>query len=238
LVGPPASAPPGASRHFHPSGTGLLNFADPATIIDRFIRVIPTAVWIALAALLGVAAVATSAAVLSGRRARRHLGEARAVATAAMTDPLTGVLNRRGFSEAVERELERARRYRHPVALAFVDVRGLKAVNDSHGHLAGDRLLEEVAHLMRDSARTYDVVARIGGDELAVLLPEQSAGGASALADRIREQIPAHRKLLGFASPWDLTIGTAAFPDDGDDFEQLLLTADRRLYEQRGIYLR
>jgi len=134
--------------------------------------------------------------------------------------------------------LERARRYQHPVALAFIDVRGLKAVNDSQGHLAGDRLLQEVGHLMRESARAYDVVARIGGDELAVLLPEQSADGAAALADRIREQIPAHRKVLGFESSWDLTVGAAAFPEDGDDLEQLLATADRRLYEQRGIYLR
>jgi diguanylate cyclase (GGDEF)-like protein len=159
------------------------------------------------------------------------------VTAAALTDPQTGVLNRRGFLEAAERELGRARRYNHPLALAFVDIRGLKAVNDSEGHLAGDRLLRRVTLLLRDSARTHDLVGRIGGDELAVLLAEQSAAGAAAMTQRVRAQVPAARSDLRLATPWDVTIGTASFPEDGDAFEQLLAAADRRLYEQRGIHL-
>jgi diguanylate cyclase (GGDEF)-like protein len=138
----------------------------------------------------------------------------------------------------VEQELERARRYGHQLALAFVDVRGLKAVNDSQGHLAGDRLLKEVARLLTDSARTYDVVGRIGGDELAILLPEQSSDGVEAMAERIRGKVPARRAGLGLNANWDLTIGTSVYPVDGEDFDSLLATADRRLYEQRGIYIR
>jgi len=207
-------------------------------VIERFINVIPTGVWIALAASIALAAVAGGVALRSSRRARRQAGEVAAVTAAALTDPLTGVLNRRGFSEAVERELARAGRYEHPLALAFVDVRGLKAVNDSEGHVAGDRLLKQVALLLRESAREHDLVGRIGGDELAMLLVEQSGEGAAAMTRRVREQISTHRAAVGLNTAWDVTVGTAVFPGDGETFEELLTVADRRLYEQRGIELR
>jgi diguanylate cyclase (GGDEF)-like protein len=208
-----------------------------ATVIERFIRVIPMGVWIALAVALVLAAVAGAAALRSSRRVRQQAGQVAAVTEAALTDPLTGVLNRRGFMDAAERELDRARRYGHPLSLAFVDIRGLKSVNDTEGHLAGDRLLSRVTTLLRESARTHDLVGRIGGDELAVLLAEQPAEGATAMTQRVRSQIPSHRASLGLVTPWDVTIGTAAFPDDGDNLERLLDAADRRLYEQRGINL-
>jgi diguanylate cyclase (GGDEF)-like protein len=211
--------------------------ASGSTVIDRFINVVPTGVWIALAAALLMAAVAGAAAVRSGRRIRLQEGEVAAVTAAARTDALTGVLNRRGFLEAAERELGRAQRYGHPLALAFVDIRGLKAVNDTEGHLAGDRLLKRVTALLRESARTHDLVGRIGGDELAVLLAEQSADGAAAMTQRVRAQVPAYRASLGLVTPWDVTVGTAAFPEDGETFEELLAAADRRLYQQRGIDL-
>jgi len=230
--------PGGGSPSTSSSGHGLDDPATPATVIEHFINIVPTGVWIGLVAALAMAALATGAAVASGRRARRRLGEVAAVTTVAVTDALTGLLNRRGFSEAVDRELKRAHRYEHPLALAFIDVRGLKAVNDSQGHLAGDRLLRDVGRLLSESARTYDMVGRIGGDELAILLPEQSAAGVAALADRIRAKVPDHRADLGLNATWDLTIGTSVFPEDGEDFEQLLAAADRRLYEQRGIYIR
>ncbi|MBV9424051.1 MAG: GGDEF domain-containing protein [Solirubrobacterales bacterium] len=201
-------------------------------------NVIPTGVWIALAAALVLAAVGTAAALRSGLVARRRAGEIAAVSAAALTDSLTGVLNRRGFTEAVERELARARRYDRSFVLAYVDVRGLKGVNDSQGHLAGDRLLTGVASLLTESARADDIVGRIGGDELGLLLVEQSAEGAAAVTHRIRSQVPERRAALGIQAPWDLTIGTAAFPEDGETFDELLSTADRRLYEQRGIELR
>ena len=119
------------------------------------------------------------------------------VSAAALTDPLTGVLNRRGFTEAVERELARARRYGRPFVLAYVDVRGLKAVNDTEGHLAGDELLKGVAGLLHDSARADDVVGRLGGDELGLLLAEQTADDAEVVTDRIQSQIPERRAELG-----------------------------------------
>jgi diguanylate cyclase (GGDEF)-like protein len=203
----------------------------------RVIRVIPTGVWIALAAALGLAAMGGIAAFLTSRRARRQGAQFAAVSAAALTDSLTGVLNRRGFTEAVERELARARRYDRSFVLAYVDIRGLKGVNDSEGHLAGDELLREAARLLTDSARADDVVGRIGGDELGLLLAEQTAEGAAVVSRRIESEVASRRSEIGLRAPWDLTIGTAAFPEDGDSFEDLLRAADRRLYEQRGIKL-
>jgi diguanylate cyclase (GGDEF)-like protein len=223
------------SRRSTPVSSAVNNPA--GAVIEHFISVIPAGVWLALAASLALAALAGVAALRSGRRFRIQAGEVAAVTEAALTDPLTGVLNRRGFLEAAERELGRAHRYGHPLALAFVDIRGLKAVNDSEGHLAGDRLLRRVTLLLRDSARTHDLVGRIGGDELGVLLAEQDAAGAAAMTQRVRAQVPPARGDLRLSTPWDVTIGTATFPEDGDTFEQLLAAADRRLYEQRGIRL-
>jgi diguanylate cyclase (GGDEF)-like protein len=227
------SAPAASAQHHHLKAS----LGPVSTVIAKFINVIPTGVWIALGVALALAAVAGAAALRSTRRARRNTGEIAAVTAAALTDPLTGLLNRRGFIEAAERELDRARRYDHPLALAFVDIRGLKAVNDTEGHLAGDRVLGEVSMLLRESARTNDLVGRIGGDELAVLLAEQSADGAEAMIQRVRAQIPASRASLGVVTAWDVTIGTSSFPQDGATFEQLLDAADRRLYKQRGIDL-
>jgi diguanylate cyclase (GGDEF)-like protein len=207
-------------------------------VFDHFVNDVPDAVWWALAASLGLAVVGVGAAVAFRQKANRHAGRYAAVAAAALTDPLTGVLNRRGFTEAVERELARARRYHRPFVLAYVDVRGLKAVNDTEGHLAGDELLKGVAGLLSESARADDVVGRLGGDELGVLLAEQSADVAATVTARIEEEVVNRRASLGLSVPWSLTIGTAAYPEDGETFDELIRTADRRLYEQRGIDLR
>ena len=199
---------------------------------------VPIGVWIALAAALALAATGGVATAVTGQRSRRQAATLAAVSAQALTDPLTGVLNRRGFLDALERELARARRYDRQVALAYIDVRGLKAVNDSEGHLAGDQLLREAAGMLEDSARADDVVGRIGGDELALLLGEQSNDGARVVAKRIKGQVPARRAMLRLRQPWDLTIGTASYPADGETVDELLAAADRRLYEQRGIAIR
>jgi diguanylate cyclase (GGDEF)-like protein len=223
----------------HPARTVLPPpSVNPAAAVLHFISVIPTAVWIALAVAIGLAAIGGGAAFALGRRASRTARQVAAVTAVAATDQLTGLLNRRGFTESAERELERARRYGHPLALAYLDIRGLKAVNDSEGHRAGDQLLAEVAGIVSRSARSHDVVGRVGGDELAVLLAEQAGPGAAALGRRVRDQIPSRRDALGLRQYWDVTVGTASFPYDGDTLEELLAAADRRMYEERGIELR
>lgn len=206
-------------------------------VIDHYGR-IPWWIWLILGLALLAAALSGFAAWRWGRRAQAKAGEVAAVKADAMTDALTGILNRRGFTAAAQRELERAQRYGHPLALAFVDVRGLKAVNDSRGHQAGDRLLKEVASLLTSSSRSHDLVGRIGGDELAMLLTEQGAEGMAAVMRRVHAQLPNARAALGFDHDWDLTIGVAVYPRDGHSVDTLLAAADRRLYMQRGIELR
>jgi diguanylate cyclase (GGDEF)-like protein len=207
-------------------------------VIERIERVVPSEVWIALAATLAVAMCAGAVSLVQRRRARRQALRLEAVRAEALTDLLTGVLNRRGFLDAAERELARARRHQRPFALAFVDLRGLKAINDSEGHQAGDELIRQTARLLQESSRADDVVGRIGGDELGLLLAEHSAPEAEAAADRIVARVAARRKELRLRYPWELTVGTAAYPADGQSVQQLLAAADRRLYEQRGIRLR
>ncbi|HWD63925.1 MAG TPA: GGDEF domain-containing protein [Solirubrobacteraceae bacterium] len=203
----------------------------------RFVDHIPWWVWLIVGLALAVAALAGAAGLRAAALARRQRMALASVTAEALIDPLTGVLNRRGFIDAAERELARAQRYGRPFALAYADVRGLKAVNDTQGHMAGDELIRQATGLLEESARADDVVGRLGGDEFGLLLVEQAREGATVVTSRIRETLPARRAELGLEVPWDLTIGTAVFPDDGNDVHELLRAADRRLYEQRGITL-
>ncbi len=221
----------------HGAGSSSGSTSTVTRVITSIEHVVPGWVWLVLAASLALAAAAATAAFVATRRVQRQAGQFAAVTAAALTDPLTGVLNRRGFIEALERELARARRYNLRFVLAYVDVRNLKGVNDTEGHLAGDELLKDAAHLLKDSARADDVVGRIGGDEMGLLLVEQGAEGADVVINRITSQIPERQEALGLRAPWDLTVGTSSFPDDGSTATELLATADRRLYEQRGIAL-
>ncbi|HYB29911.1 MAG TPA: GGDEF domain-containing protein [Solirubrobacteraceae bacterium] len=235
----PKPKSPRQVKHQSSGGSGLPNpLGAPAHAIIQVVKVIPSAVWIALAAAFGIALACVAVALRSSRRARRREREFVAISAAAQTDPLTGILNRRGFMDAAEREFARASRYDRPFVLAYVDVRGLKAVNDTEGHLVGDELIKAVAGLMKESARADDVVGRIGGDEFALLLGEQTADGAEPVVRRIRSHVEDRRAAMEIRVPWELTIGIAAFPHDGTTLEELLGIADRRLYEQRGIALR
>lgn len=153
----------------------------------------------------------------------------------AATDPLTGLLNRRGFSAGLEPELARAHRYRRPLSVAYIDVEGLKPINDRHGHEAGDRLLRTVANLISQESRDHDLCGRIGGDEFAVALIEQDQDGADAFSHRIAVRLHDCRTILGHSTRWGLTVGVAVFPEDGDSTDELLAAADRRLYAKRGI---
>ena len=228
-----------ATKHPSSGGSGITApFSPAATALVKFVNHIPTAIWVALGAACALALAFAALAFRSGRRARKQERQFAAISAAAQTDALTGIFNRRGFMDAAERELARASRYDRQFVLAYVDVRGLKAVNDTEGHLMGDELIKAVAGLMKESARADDVVGRIGGDEFALLLGEQTAEGAEPVLRRIRARVEERRSGMEIRVPWELTIGIAAFPDDGTTLEELLGVADRRLYEQRGIALR
>lgn len=145
-------------------------------------------------------------------------------------DPLTGLKNRRGFCRHLEDELSRAKRYRHPVALLFVDVDGLKRINDRYGHRAGDTVLRHVAAAIRAELRSTDEGGRWGGDEFAILAPNTPESAALALAERIRRLISreeGHGRVTA-------SIGIAVF-EPAPSVEtvaasDLIALADRALY--------
>jgi diguanylate cyclase (GGDEF)-like protein len=127
----------------------------------------------------------------SSARAIENARRYKAVTDLAELDPLSGLYNRRYFQETLEREVKRAQRYRRRLSLLVFDVDGLKAVNDQHGHLAGDALLVETAERLRSVTRSADVANRIGGDEFAVILPESTAADAQQLHERLSRVLEA-----------------------------------------------
>ena len=148
----------------------------------------------------------------------------------AVTDPLTGLYNRRLFSEAFEKELNRARRYGQPLGLVILDLHRFKEVNDKHGHPRGDEVLRAAATTLKRALRTSDSAFRIGGDEFALLLPQTDAAQALALSRRVGtvfEESIAHFQI-GVSVSMDH--GVATFPQDGDQADQLIRVADERLY--------
>jgi diguanylate cyclase (GGDEF)-like protein len=152
---------------------------------------------------------------------------------AARIDPLTGLSNRRAFHDQLDTEVERARRYGRPLSLVVLDIDRFKKANDAWGHQAGDRLLQRFAVLIEGKLRQGDSVYRVGGEEFAILLPETTAQGAVALAERLRRNVRRARLGLGHGEELELTVsaGVASYPEHGDGPEELFERADTALYE-------
>lgn len=158
----------------------------------------------------------------------------RQLAELAITDPLTGLFNRREFMQQLTAELERAGRYGHPVVLLMCDLDHFKQVNDSYGHQAGDQVLQSFARTLRDQLRQGDLVARYGGEEFIALLPETSLEASLVSAERIRLAVAA-LPVDTTSGPVSLTvsIGCAEFPRNGATGETVLAAADRALYRAK-----
>ena len=148
----------------------------------------------------------------------------------AVTDPLTGLYNRRLFTESLEKELNRARRYGLPLGLVILDLHRFKEVNDKYGHPRGDDVLRAAASTLRKSLRTSDSAFRIGGDEFALLLPQTDAPQALALSRRIETVFAETLEPLQLAVRVNMDHGVAIFPQDAEQADQLIRVADERLY--------
>jgi diguanylate cyclase (GGDEF)-like protein len=165
----------------------------------------------------------------------------RADATAkllASTDPLTGAYNRRTFLDLMEKELSRARRFDSPVSLVILDIDHFKRINDNHGHLVGDRVLQRFANVVRAELRKEDVLVRYGGEEFCVLVPDVAGPGAVTLAERIRAAVAREPFVFeGIEVPVTTSAGVAARIDEGpESVDRLVNRADEALYiaKRRG----
>jgi diguanylate cyclase len=173
--------------------------------------------------------VAGSVTVLHTTRARL-MTERAALRVSALSDPLTGLANRRALAERVGYEVARHARLGHSFALVALDLDGFKLVNDRFGHQAGDDLLRELAHALLDAVRDQDTVARIGGDEFCVLAPETGASGGERLAARVDAAV---RRVGTGLEALSASVGVAVFPDDGGSAAAVLEAADRAAIEHK-----
>jgi diguanylate cyclase (GGDEF)-like protein len=232
--------------------------ADPVAELQRFTSSDPSvqlrsALCVPLEGMGGVIGALTLYHQNSGAFTREHLRILRAVgskagltienavrfqlaATSAVTDELTGLPNARSLFLQLHRELARCKRTRSSLALLVIDLDGFKYVNDRFGHLEGNKVLQLTAAGLRASCREYDYVARMGGDEFVLILPGAEPDVVltrlhqlETVARRAGAQVCGEELL-------SLSVGDAFFPEDGDDAEQLLALADRRMYQMKQAH--
>jgi diguanylate cyclase (GGDEF)-like protein/PAS domain S-box-containing protein len=149
----------------------------------------------------------------------------------AATDALTGLANYRRLSEILESEIRRSERTARAFAVLLFDLNGMKRINDSHGHLAGNRALCRLSDIFRSSCRSIDTAARYGGDEFAIMLPETGAKEAEAVGRRICERLSNDREEPRLS----VGVGIAVYPENGATIDALLQAADLSLYEMKQL---
>jgi two-component system, cell cycle response regulator len=159
----------------------------------------------------------------------------------AITDPLTGIFNRRHFFQLANSELQRTCRYSHPLAVIMIDIDYFKRVNDTYGHAIGDQVLQELSSLISSALRSVDIFARYGGEEFIALLPETDLQAVSATAERLRRKV-AESPFCNRQHHINITIsiGVSALdlsvqlpPSQLGTFDQLVNLADQALYEAK-----
>jgi diguanylate cyclase (GGDEF)-like protein/putative nucleotidyltransferase with HDIG domain len=181
--------------------------------------------------VVGIGTLAVAAALIRGMRERAESLIA-SLYDASRTDPLTLLTNRRGHRETLDLELERARRGDAPLALLMGDLDHFKEVNDRCGHQVGDAALRRAATVFAEAKRKLDAVARVGGEEFALVLPNTNAHEAFAVAERIRCRL--REEFAEDPATLTISFGVAAFPEHAETAGALLRTADEALYAAKG----
>lgn len=151
----------------------------------------------------------------------------------ARTDPLTGLLNRRGFFEVAPRVVRAAAREGRSLAVILADVDGLKHINDVHGHAAGDEVLREAADVLCRALRASDAVARLGGDEFCALVDLAAAGDADVILRRIQDAVRARNAVRGRPYPFGISAGALDLADSREPLRKLLRIVDERMYAEK-----
>ncbi|MCL5023144.1 MAG: sensor domain-containing diguanylate cyclase [Nitrospirae bacterium] len=202
---------------------GVLNFADkrggePFTKADGDFL-------IAFAAYVSIAIRGTQCYLMSEQ-----------MRTLSITDSLTGLFNRRYFDNRLFEELQRATRYETVFALAIFDIDDFKLFNDTEGHPAGDEVLKTIANIARESLRSIDIIARFGGEEFSIIMPQTDKDKALLVAERVRTNIRDFVPMNWKTFPQDkitVSVGLATFPADGTDAKALIRSADKALYRAK-----
>jgi len=155
----------------------------------------------------------------------------------ARTDPKTELANMKHWNQLAQVEVERARRFKRPLSVVLADFDLLRDVNNRHGHLTGDLMIRRVADAIRAAVREYDVPARFGGDEFAVLMPETTLAEALIVAERIRRGVEAIvlKSADGSSPSASISVGVALFPSHGRSASDLLAAADRAVYQAKAL---
>ncbi len=155
----------------------------------------------------------------------------------ARTDPKTELANMKHWNQVAQVEIERARRFRRPLSVALADFDLLREVNNRHGHLVGDQMIRGVADAIRAELREYDLPARFGGDEFAILMPETTLPEAMAVAERIRRGVESIllKGADGSGPAASVSVGVALFPGHGRTASDLLAAADRAVYQAKAL---
>ncbi|HJW86787.1 MAG TPA: GGDEF domain-containing protein, partial [Candidatus Brocadiaceae bacterium] len=154
-----------------------------------------------------------------------------------VTDALTGIYNRRFFNEIIEKQLALAKRRNEPLSLLIADIDHFKNINDTYGHTAGDRALQQAVKLIKNTIRSSDIIARYGGEEFAIIMPAADTTHAVSKAEEIRQRTRSadfDHVVEGKIIKMNLSIGVASFPEHGDEPGILMNNADLALYKAKN----
>lgn len=203
----------------------LIGYHDGFTAALSLDAVADVAITIAPLVLVAYVTTMLAADIRTALRRIRQLSE---------IDALTGIYNARAFGTQYQQAFSQAQRYERPLGIVMIDSDNLKAINDNFGHEAGNQLLRATVACIQATIRSADIVARVGGDEFIVLLPETTGDGAAELGERIRRRIEETvLDMGGQATRTTVSIGIAAFPEHSEDAQELLTGADRALYASK-----